>query len=174
MQENISILCSDREFAKQVAGILAERLEMQFIDIFDMMMFDDKPHSFKEILALRGEAGVRAHEKSCLKYACSFSNTIIVCETGVIEDEDNIRQLHKNSVIVYIHNPARKTFEALQNVQYDSQEEKDFFAKDKKVIDMRISLCKQNCDILANRSQRSPIVVASTVIRYLQDYAQNL
>ena len=174
MQKNISIICNSRDFAKQVAAILAERLEMQYLDLFDMMLFDDKPYTFSQILELRGEAGVRAHEKSAIKYACDFSNTLIICEVGAIEDEENIKRLHQNSIIIYLHCTPKRVYDYLQNQPYESDAERDFFAKSKKVVDMRISLCKQNCDIMVGCSPKSPIVVASTAIRYLKEYAENL
>ena len=174
MVENISILCPDREYAKQVAAVLAERLDMQWLDVFDMIMFDNNPRTFSEILSLRGQDGYRRHELSCLKYAATFKNTIIVCEIGCVEVPVNLETLRENTFILYLHIPARKIGEKLENTQFASPEEKAFFVKDKKVLDLRIALSKQNSNIVINCSQKTPIVAASHIVRQLKQYAESL
>ena len=174
MLQNICLICQKRDYAKQVAAILSERLDMQWFDVLDMTMFDDKPRTFTEILNLRGEDGVRRHERSCLKYACGFSNTIIVCEGGSIEAEDAFQIMHKNAVVVYLHCPAKRVILHNEQLPYASPEEHAFFVKDKKVVDMRIALSKQNADIIVTCTQKPPVLSASLVVRKLKEYAQKL
>ena len=174
MVKNIALLCPDKEYAKQVAAVLAERLDMQWIDVFDLVMFDNKPRSFSEVLELRGQDGYRRHELGCLQYAAGFSNSIIVCEIGCIEVPVNIETLTKNTLVLYLHFPVKKMMEKLENAQYESAEERAFFVKDKKVVDLRIALAKQNANIIINCSQKTPIVAASHIIRRLKEYAENL
>ena len=174
MIKNISIICLDREYAKQVAAVLAERLEMQWMDVFDLVMFDNKPRTFSEVLTLRGQDGYRRHELSCLKYAASFTNSIIVCEAGCVEVPVNIETLNENTLVLYLHFPLKKIMEKLETAAFESNEEKSFFVKDRKIFDLRIALAKQNANIVINCSQKTPIVAASHIVRQLKSYAESL
>lgn len=174
MIQNISIICLNRDYAKQVAAVLAERLDMQWMDVFDLVMFDNKPRTFAEFLKLRGQDGYRRHELSALKYASSFTNSIIVCEAGCVEVPVNLDTLCENSLILYLHFPVKKIMEGLETKTFSSDEEKAFFVKDKKVFDLRVGLAKQNANIVINCSQKTPIVAASHAIRQLKEFAKNL
>ena len=174
MIQNISIICLNRDYAKQVAAVLAERLDMQWMDVFDLVMFDNKPRTFSEFLELRGQDGYRRHELSALKYALSFTNSIIVCEAGCVEVPVNLDTLCENSLILYLHLPVKKMIEKLDETKYASETEKAFFVKDKKVFDLRVGLAKQNANIVINCSQKTPIVAASHTIRQLKLFAEKL
>ena len=50
MKKNIAIVCQKHDYAKQVAQMLAERLEMNWFDVFDMLLFDDKPHTLEQTI----------------------------------------------------------------------------------------------------------------------------
>jgi len=174
MVNNISIICLNRDYAKQVAAVLGERLDMQWMDVFDLVMFDNKPRTFSEFLKLRGQDGYRRHELSCLKYASSFTNSIIVCEAGCVEVPVNLETLAENTFVLYLHFPVKRIIENLESTKFESVEEKAFFVKDKKIFDLRVALAKQNANIVINCSQKTPIVAASHIIRQLKAYAQSL
>lgn len=174
MIQNISIICLDRDYAKQVAAVLAERLDMQWMDVFDLVMFDNKPRTFSEFLELRGQDGYRRHELSCLNYATSFTNSIIVCESGCVEIPVNLDTICDNTLVLYLHFPVKKMIEKLGKETYASEAERAFFVKDKKVFDLRVGLAKQNANIVINCSQKTPIVAASHVIRQLKLFAEKL
>lgn len=173
MVQNIAIVCHKHGYARGVAATLAERLEMNWFDAFDMLLFDDKPRTLTETLEILGSREVRKHEEKVIGYAADFENAIIVCESGAVESKKNWDTLKKTCVIVYLHCSPERIFHYNEKETYASPREKKFFFVDKDRYKNRIEICKQNADIVVNCTKKSTFLSASLTIRELQKFFGN-
>ena len=55
MVNNIMILGINRKVSRQVSEMLAEQLQMHFLDIIELFEFDNIPRSLSDVLGLKGE-----------------------------------------------------------------------------------------------------------------------
>lgn len=170
MKKNIAIVCQKHDYAKQVAQMLAERLEMNWFDVFDMLLFDDKPHTLEQTINIIGEKNIRKHETSIIKYSVEFSNTIIVCEGGAVECKKNWDYLLKNCLVVYLHCSIDRVLEFNNKIKYNNNKEKAFFLKSKERYLKRIDICKKRADIVVNCTRKSAFLSTSLVIRSIIEW----
>ena len=167
MIRNIAIVCLKNEYAKQVASILAERLEMNWFDTFGMLLFEDAPRKLDETLKILGTREVRKHEEDVVCYGASFDNAIIVCESGAVESNKNWKNLKKNCVVVYLHCAPKRVLDFCAKQKFENAREKRFFCIDEKRVERRIEICKKKANVVVSATGKSPFVAASMVIREL-------
>lgn len=82
-----------------VAKLLAEKLGREFLEL-DAIIEKREGVSIKEIFRQKGEAYFRKVEKDVVKEAAKKDGLVISAGGGAITDDENFRNLKKNSVIV--------------------------------------------------------------------------
>jgi shikimate kinase len=82
-----------------VAGILAEKLGREFIEI-DTLIEKEEGMSVKDIFEKKGELYFRDIEKKIIKRAGEKQGVVISAGGGAIIDRENLGNLKKNSVII--------------------------------------------------------------------------
>lgn len=89
---------------KSIIGkILAEKLEMMFLDI-DTYIEENEKHSISEIFK-NGESGFRDIEVKAVIELSKKTPAVISTGGGVIQRYENILNLKKNGIIIYINRP---------------------------------------------------------------------
>jgi len=82
-----------------IARLLAERLDGDYVDI-DELIEEKEKMKITEIFEAKGEPYFRRVEKNIVGEVSRESGKIIACGGGVVLDEENIRNLKNNGVIV--------------------------------------------------------------------------
>ena len=157
MISNIVILGLNRDVSKQVSQMLAEQLQMHFVDTIELFEFDNIPRTLSDILREQGEAYFRKKEKSLNGYVGEFENTVIHAESGTVLSLKKIKELKKNCLVIYIHYSATNIKKVLNNKQYESKELKKFFNISQKRIERRVELLKARSDIMINATGLSTL-----------------
>lgn len=85
--------------------MLAERISLSFFDS-DEEIERLTGKTVSEIFAEEGESGFRKTETAVLKHLLDRENTVIATGGGIVECKENIRELKKRAVVVYINRSA--------------------------------------------------------------------
>ena len=88
---------------KSVVGRkLADRLGLKVIDTDDVIE-EDSGMIISDIFQGHGEQHFRELEKDAVKKVSEFDGHIIITGGGVVINSENIENLRKNGVIIYLH-----------------------------------------------------------------------
>ena len=100
MISNICIIGLIPEFTSQVSMALAEKLEMFYANVDDLIEFElmDK-RKFEEVC---GTEYLIQEEKSIVRKICSYENTLLTLKYSVLNNEENIRNIRDNCLLIYI------------------------------------------------------------------------
>ncbi len=90
-----------------VARELARQLNMQHIDT-DELIVKHIQMSIKEYFNMYGESAFRQVESKIIQEVSSHQNCIISCGGGVVKNQQNIVELMKNGIIIYVNRPYEK------------------------------------------------------------------
>ena len=82
-----------------VGRALAKRLERRFVDL-DRVIEKSEQMKVKDIFSRKGEAYFRRLEKQKLAQVLEQENQIIATGGGLVMDEDNVRLLRENSLLI--------------------------------------------------------------------------
>lgn len=126
----------------EIGEILAEKIKMIFIDI-DTYIEVSTNRTITEIFK-NGENAFRDMESIAINELSQKTSTIISTGGGVIKRENNILNLKKNGIIIYINRP-------IENILVDiNVDGRPLLAKDpsklSKLFEERDSLYKKYCD----------------------------
>ncbi|MBU3178722.1 shikimate kinase [Clostridium estertheticum] len=126
----------------EIGEILAEKIEMDFIDV-DVFIESSTSRSITEIFK-NGEDGFRDTESIAVMDLSKKNHVVISTGGGVIKRYENILNLKRNGIIIYINRP-------IENIVSDINiEGRPLLAKDpgriSKLFDERGPLYKKYCD----------------------------
>ena len=170
MVNNIMILGINRKVSRQVSEMLAEQLQMHFLDIIELFEFDNIPRSLSDVLGLKGERYYREKEVGLNKYVSSFENTVIHGESGAVLKSKNIKNVKNNCLVVYIHFPAAQVKKFLSVQDYKTKQLKKFFNVSLDRIKRRVELLKKNADISITGTGKSSFKITSEILRAMDSY----
>lgn len=109
---NIILVGLDYFYALEVGQMLADQLEMYFLDSQGLLEFDNKPKTLDDII---NEFGIEYYKKAqsgTIKYVSSFNSSVLAVESGAVLNKENLDRLDKYGLIVYI----RQSEETLKNL----------------------------------------------------------
>lgn len=170
MINNIVIVGINRKVSRQVGEILTEQLGMHLLDTIELFEFDNIPRTFEDILKEQGVSYYRKKEQGIIGYASEFENTVIHIESGAVNKKANLHRLKEFALVVYLHIPAGKIKDYLNNQEYVSKELKKFFNISLDSVSARIEKLKKQCNIKINAYGKSPLRLSSEIIRAMNEY----
>ncbi len=93
---------------------LSEMLGLAVVDTDDVIE-KDSGMDIEEIFSRLGEVRFREMEKEAVKKVSSLKNHIIITGGGVVLDKENLRNLRKNGVIVFLHASPETIYNRVRN-----------------------------------------------------------
>ena len=99
---NIILMGLDYFYTLEVGKLLADQLEMYFLDSQGLYEFDIRPKTIDDIVSEFGMEYYRKAQSGTVKYICSFNSSILAIESGVVLNPENMDRLDKYGLIVYI------------------------------------------------------------------------
>lgn len=129
MKNNLTIICYDNALSRRIAKALAEQYDMRYFDMYDMFGFDNAPYSFSEVLKMNGKDYVNKEMRSILKSEFSFSNTILIVDTKILyENQDLFGKISENNLVIFLKSDFKIEFAQREQVVFKSDEEKEYFS----------------------------------------------
>ena len=93
---------------------LAKQIKYDFVDM-DVEIEKREGMSISNIFETHGESAFRQIEANLCKELGGKSQTVIATGGGVAKSKDNIEQLKKNGLIIYLESSSEKIFNNLKN-----------------------------------------------------------
>lgn len=165
---NIAIVGLCPEYNNQVARLLAEQLEMYFLDSAAFFEYDLTPYTVGEIIRMNGRDWMRKKENSFTRYVGSFKNTVATYSSRVLLSKMRINNVLRHSIVIYLQHDRERIEKYTKSKIYKTPEDKSFFHLRKADIDRRMALAKQYADITINVSRFSVFKAMSVVIREIK------
>ena len=94
MKTNITLICFESEFNKEIAHAMSNELELYYVDIADLLQFNFI--NLQDVLAKCGIDYLKKLENEAIKNVSTFENTIITSPINILLENQNIINL-KNS-----------------------------------------------------------------------------
>jgi len=170
MVQNIAIVGLNRSQAYETAKLLAEELDMHFFDALELFEFDNIPRTFQVLLEEYGEKYYRKKEKGIIGYSSEFSECVLNFEGGVAELKTNIKEIKKNSLLIYLDVNKESLKKTLDNIKYNSLEEKKFYNISLSKIQKRIDNLQACADIVVDANIGSQLKIVSKILRAIKEY----
>lgn len=101
-ENNVVLVCLDLDFAKNVSAALAAMLDMNFTDLKDYIEYELLDSG--AILENCGLQYLKKREKSALKSALVFENTILTCNFNILKEYSS---LFNKNVVCYLALPEK-------------------------------------------------------------------
>ncbi|MBQ7977145.1 MAG: hypothetical protein IJ301_00895 [Clostridia bacterium] len=104
MKTNIAFICLLENYAKNVSKIMAEKLEMFYVNVDDMVQFElgDAEHVVDTLGKSDGEKYINKCENKVVGNVTSFENTIICMNPTTMFSNDNFEKIVNTSYVVYL------------------------------------------------------------------------
>ena len=170
MVQNIAIIGLDRDISREVASLVANELEMHFMDTIDLFEFDNKPRDLSEMLKVFGVRHFRKKEKGTIKYVSSFNQTVINFESGSASCKENLKTIKENCLIVYLKKRKPSLIRDLKKKNYASVYLKRFYLLTDNAIKRRNDNLVKYADIVINVDNQSVFKITSELIRQIKAF----
>lgn len=142
-KKNIALIGMPGSGKSTLGKILSRKIDMEIIDV-DTYIEKEEKKTISEIFEM-GEEYFRDIESKYVNKISDCEGTVICTGGGVIKKEINIKNLKKNSTIVFIDRPLEYI---ISDVEIDSRPLlKDNKEKIYKLFQERYELYKKYCDI---------------------------
>lgn len=114
MKKNIALVGFMGSGKSAVGKALSRKLGMIFVDS-DEAIVEKERRSINDIFAKEGEPYFRKVEKEVIKEISQREGLVIACGGGVVLDKDNMANLKRNGVVVYLEVSPEVIFERTKN-----------------------------------------------------------
>jgi shikimate kinase len=142
---------------------LADRLNFNYIDTDDMIE-EQVGKSINEIFEKAGQEAFRRHEKDAVRLVALLDGYVISTGGGVVTDRENIKELKKKSVIVYLDATPEVLYQRLKKKKNRPLlKVKDPLAKLKEILKERRKAYSR-ADITVEASENKPSRIADEIV----------
>ena len=161
MISNICIIGLIPEVTAQVSMALAEKLEMFYANVDDLIEFELM--DMKKLEEVCGTEYLIQEEKSIVRKICSYENTLLTLKYSVLNNEDNIRNIRENCLLIYLRFD-KPNYDVV--VKRESSE-----VLDEEVYNDRDVICKNRSEFtITCLAPQSTQAIVELIYRSLLDY----
>ena len=148
---------------------LAKNLSFSFIET-DIVIEQEQNKTINQIFSIFGEQYFRELEKQTYLKVSNLRNYIISTGGGVVKYEQNIINLKKNGIIIYLKATPEKIYE---NLKYDNKRPllntKNKYKTISTLLNEREPLYAKYSDIIFEVNDNTPFVLARDIKNYIQN-----
>ena len=160
----------------EVGKILAKELERDFFDT-DVLIEDSAGCSIETIISRDGWGHFRNIEKRIVEEVSMRDNLIIATGGGVVVDRDNVKNLKRNGLIVWLHGNAEVLKERMNREQGSGKVRPSLTGSDpldeiREVLSIRKPLYVQAADLIVDAGVPSIQEVTNSIINALSKEIQ--
>lgn len=138
----------------EVARLLSEKLNLEFIDMDDLVLEKSSRKTINEIFNKDGEKYFRELEVQVAKKLSSLDNIIVSSGGGVIMNKITMNYLTKNSTVVYLKLSFDKSVERVKLKKIRPPLFKNI-ARAKKLFKIRQPIYESFADIIINTDNKN-------------------
>lgn len=146
LKSNITLIALCNEFKNEIANKLADRLDMFFVNINDLIKYDLL--NIKEVISIAGLDYYNKIETKTVKAISSYENSLITLDLDTFFNNDNYKLLKTSSLFIYL----RINFEDYKKIldkNYTPEKHFEQILK-KKTFYEKDSILKNISDIVIN------------------------
>lgn len=151
-----------------VSRVLSRKLKMKIIDI-DTLIEKKARLKIKDIFKKFGEEYFRDLEEKVTRYVARKRNIIISTGGGIIKRENNIKNLKKNGIIVYLKNTFETSCKRLKGKKDRPLFNEKNLKATRKLFLQRLPLYKKAADIIIKTDDKSVKEVAEEIIKKVRE-----
>lgn len=171
MKENLLVLGVDYELSKQVAIELADVFSLRYFDQKELLLFDHVPLSFGEIIEKNNIEYVFKKMRSIIKMELDFEGAVFASDSCVVTNcEDLFDKIKHSNLIIALNGRLKEEFNQLQNKQYDSNQEKEFYCISKSEIIERKQKFTNLADIVVDVTNLTPQQICNEVVDKIKQF----
>ncbi|MDD4210851.1 MAG: shikimate kinase [Clostridia bacterium] len=143
MKTNITLLLPLNDYKKQVGKLIANKLNMIYVDVEEFLKFE--LFDIDKALALGGYAYLQQEEDKLIKRLSTYNNSFITIDFSMFNREKNLAYLKENSLIVYLKFFEKDYIKLLKKEKTGAQ-----FELDKKLFEKRDELMTEYSDLVVS------------------------
>lgn len=162
MKNNITIIGLVGNFKKNVAKALADKLEIIFADVNDIMEFNLIDN---HMIEFAGQDYFDKNETKTVKLLASYENTVITLNFSTLNKGNNLNILKKTCVIIYL----RLNYEQFQ-ILNKLENYGALSSINEKVFNDRDKLMNKMCDIAVEVDNLDVQNVVNHILMGLKNY----
>lgn len=172
------ILIGYRGTGKTSVGIaLSKRLGKGFCDT-DEYIEKKVKSSISDIVATEGWAFFREKEKEAIREISSFQDCVIAAGGGAVLDDENVKNLKKNGVIVLLEAPIQTIVERMRcdnktEQQRPSLTDKDPYEEIEEVLEFRKPIYRGAMDFSVDTTAKTIDQVIDEIVLKLKKYGED-
>jgi shikimate kinase len=155
---------------KSSVGVkLAEKLDMTVVDTDDEIE-KESGTKISIIFSEKGETYFRQLEKDVVKKVSKRDDTVIITGGGVVLDKENIANLRKNGLIIFLHASPEVIYNRVKGESHRPLlQVKEPQKKIKELLDFRAEFYENN-DLMIDTSKLSVDEVVNKIIDGIQEF----
>ncbi|NVL90294.1 MAG: shikimate kinase [Desulfobacterales bacterium] len=159
-----------------VGTALSKRLGKDFCDTDDYIGKKVKM-PISDLVATKGWAFFREKEKDAIREVSSFEDCVIAAGGGAVLDDENVKNLKKNGVVVLLEATTqtiveRMRFDKKTEQQRPSLTDKDPYEEIEEVLEFRMPIYQRAMDFSVDTTSKSIDQVLDEIVRKLQKYEE--
>jgi len=143
LKTNITLLLPLNDYKKQVGKLIANKLNMIYVDVEEFLKFE--LFDIDKALALGGYAYLQQEEDKLIKRLSTYNNSFITIDFSMFNREKNLAYLKENSLIVYLKFFEKDYIKLLKKEKTGAQ-----FELDKKLFEKRDELMTEYSDLVVS------------------------
>ncbi len=156
-----------------IGKLLAEKFSMFSFTDTDEEIVKTEKLSINEIFVQKGEKYFRELETKILNKYLDSDNNIISTGGGIIESEDNLNNLKKKSIVIYLEADADTIYNRIKNnKERPLLNVKDMKIKIEDILSQRLSKYKQ-AHIIVDTQNKSFNIIINEIIDRVGLYGKN-
>ena len=151
-----------------IGRILAARLGYPFVDS-DRKLESQEGKSISEIFEQAGEAVFRGKEKEMIARLSRYTGTVIATGGGVVLDEENVKRLRRNGILVLLQASPEVILERTgrrQNRPLLAVEERE--ERVRSLLSQREEVYTQAADVVIDTSECGPQEIAEKIVEFVR------
>lgn len=170
MVQNIAIVSFKKDQAYEVSKLLAEQLEMSFLDTVELFEFDNAPRTQTDMIRDFGLKTYRKSIRSTVKYASFFENTVINVDISALSSQKVFDIIKNNCLLIYVGNGTKRVYGFLQKQKFASKELEKIYKMSLEKIQKTDEKIRKNADIVVTVPGAHDLKLVSEILRCIKEF----
>ena len=162
MVSNVCIIGLIPDFTASVSQDLAEKLDMFYANVDDIIEFELM--DVKKLEEVCGTEYLIKKEKDIVRNICSYENSLLTLNYSVLNNEENIKNIRDNCLLIYLRFDRPNYVSSMKKVEKDEPLSEDVF-NDRDFICKNISEFTIDCNAALSKKG-----VVELIYRSLLEY----
>lgn len=165
MKSNITIISGLNDYKKKIAKLIADKLEMFYVDVGELMEFNLV--NINKAIKSAGKEYVERLEAKAVNTVSTYSNAVITLDVAAFNNPNSFKKLKDSSIIVFLYF-AKDIY--LQLFKKDKSVNKAIIDLESKIFEDRANYLKQKSDIVVELDTKNQKEIIAKVLDSINNY----